>query len=270
MLMKHVLSFLFIAFFVLMGNVNVYADDNQIDSEPNLPDDSVAVTPKMRTLSYFFQMSIDESWTPPFEGYENLRFVPLNEICDGEWYSNYYVAQCDVKVGTIVSKGLTLEVCLGTDLDWITTCPICDIPRVIVDPSDPDWDGSYQSLFDAEEIVRENAIHGEVYGGQDSTGNLTPGVWYHEEFPMPDADVTILPSVWYGIPTGVSSFAVDNVGKIHTGPSSLFVESEGVSYEVYTMDGVLAYRGSDAVLSLNPGIYVVKVGNGLPVKVVVP
>ncbi|MBO7606842.1 MAG: hypothetical protein J6T28_04415 [Paludibacteraceae bacterium] len=267
--MKHNLSFLITAFWVLMGSSSAYADDNQDGSDPYLPNDSVEVTPKIRTVSYIYSGEVpdNQSWTPRYE-YEDIRYIPMDEICDEEWHSNYYVVQCDVKVGTIVSNGLTLEPCNGTDLNWITTCSICDISQVLLEPTG--WNGEYESLEEAEKIVRENSINGTVYGGLDSLGRLNTDVWYHEEFPMPDADVTILNSVWYGVPTGVSLFAMDNVGKIHTGPSSLFVESEGIPYAVYTVDGVQVYRGSDGVLSLNSGVYVVKVGNGRPVKVVVP
>ena len=87
-------------------------------------------------------------------------------------------------------------------------------------------------------------------------------------FIMPDADVVFVQS--WEVPTSVPKSVQVSGPRVYAGPSTLMVECDDVSYSVFTENGSLVYAGSDYAVSLNPGVYFVKLGDGSSVKVLVP
>ena len=182
------------------------------------------------------------------------RFTTADEYCDDlpDYYSVYRnIIEYNVMVGDTVWFGV-IDPGSGYAYSSVTTLPVCVMAL-------SHYSAAYgQMEGDAE--IQQTSVDCEF-----GPPPLPPCQRY---FIMPDADVVFVQN--WAVPMSVSKTAQVSGPRVYAGPSTLMVECDGVSYSVFAENGTLVYTGSDYAVSLNPGIYFVKLGDGSSVKVVVP
>lgn len=184
----------------------------------------------------------------------NGRFTTADEYCDDlpDDYSVYRnIIEYSVMVGDTVWFGVS-DPGSGYAYCSTTTLPVCVMAM-------SHYSAAYgQMEGDAE--IQQTSVDCEF-----GPPPLPPCQRY---FIMPDADVVFVQN--WAVPMSVSKTAQVSGPRVYAGPSTLMVECDDVSYSVFTENGSLVYAGSDYAVSLNPGVYFVKLGDGSSVKVLVP
>lgn len=187
----------------------------------------------------------------------NGRFTTADEYCDDlpDDYSVYRnIIEYSVMVGDTVWFGVG-DPGSGYAYCSTTTLPVCVMAM-----------SRYSSEY---HLLVQEAWEAEIQQySVDCEWGPSPLPPCRKYFIMPDADVVFVQN--WAVPMSVSKTAQVSGPRVYAGPSTLMVECDDVSYSVFAENGTLVYTGSDYAVSLNPGIYFVKLGDGSSVKVVVP
>lgn len=184
------------------------------------------------------------------------RFTTVDEYCDDmPHYSDYLVYRNIIEYNVMVG-----------DTVWFG----------VVDPGSG---YAYSSVTDLPVCVMALSHHSAAYGQMEADAEIpqtsvdcefgpSPLPPCQRYFIMPDADVVFVQN--WAVPMSVSKSVQDSGPRVYAGPSTLMVECDGMCYSVFAENGTLVYTGSDYAVSLNPGAYFVKLGDGSSVKVLVP